>query len=138
MRIFRKDERLGDLIKVKPNNDSPNEKFHGDVDLERIKPDKMQLLRVTFHKKSRTKWHKHPNGQILIVESGNGFIGWINESNNFERRKRDISEGDIIIIGPNEKHWHGASTMNNLVHLAIHLDIDWTNAEPVTENDYEK
>ena len=88
MRIFRKGERLSEMIKVKSSKDNPNEKFHGNVDLERIKPDKIKMLRVTFHKKSRTKWHKHPNGQILIVEFGKGFIGWIDEINNSEKSGR--------------------------------------------------
>ena len=58
---------------------------------------------VTFEPGSRTAWHTHPLGQILIVTAGCSVVqrwgGSVDE----------IRPGDVVRIPPNEKHWHGAT-----------------------------
>ena len=52
-----------------------------------------------------------------------------------------IRTGDVVKIGPNVKHWHGAGPDSWLVHLAIipnppKEDAIWL--EPVTDAEYDK
>jgi hypothetical protein len=51
-----------------------------------------------------------------------------------------IRSGDVVSVGPNEKHWHGASPTTAMTHLAIQeaLDgkpVEWL--EKVTDHQYE-
>jgi quercetin dioxygenase-like cupin family protein len=36
----------------------------------------------------------------------------------------EIRPGDVILISPGEKHWHGASPTTAMTHIAIQEDID--------------
>ena len=52
---------------------------------------------------------------------------------------REIRAGDTVWIPPGEKHWHGASPTNGMVHLAMQEAIDGSAAtwlEPVSDADY--
>jgi quercetin dioxygenase-like cupin family protein len=88
---------------------------------------------VTFEPCSRSDWHTHPLGQTLIVTAGCGLHqrwgGPIDE----------IRPGDVVTVGPNEKHWHGASPPTAMTHIAIQeaLDgkaVEWL--EKVTDEQY--
>ena len=88
---------------------------------------------VTFEPGARTNWHTHPLGQTLIVTSGLGRVQ--REGGPVE----EVRPGDIVWFEPGEKHWHGATPMVSLTHIAINeaLDgraVDWL--EPVTEAQY--
>jgi quercetin dioxygenase-like cupin family protein len=44
-----------------------------------------------------------------------------------------------VWIPPNEKHWHGASPTNGMVHIAMHESLDGTHVtwmEHVTDEEY--
>ncbi|SMP12890.1 Cupin domain-containing protein [Chryseobacterium profundimaris] len=71
----------------------------------------LKLVEVTFEPGCRKNWHKHTNGHILIVVGGEGFFQ--------ERGKesRMIKEGNIIEIGPDVEHWHGATKDSWFAHL---------------------
>lgn len=87
---------------------------------------------VTFEPNARTHWHTHPKGQILIVTNGNGFY------HEKGKQARAISKGDIVNIPANIEHWHGASAVNELVHIAITNykdDINSVWLAPVTEEE---
>lgn len=68
---------------------------------------------VTFGEGSRTHWHEHAAGQILVVLSGSGEVAIEGEA------PVAIDEGDIVIADPGEVHWHGASKGDPLTHFAI-------------------
>src|ERR687884_2226675 len=57
---------------------------------------------VTFEPGSRTAWHTHPLGQILIVTAGCGRVQ--REGGPVE----EIHPGDVVWFEPGEKHWYGA------------------------------
>ncbi len=51
-----------------------------------------------------------------------------------------IRPGDVVTVGPNEKHWHGASPTTAMTHIAIQeaLDgkaVEWL--ERVTDEQYQ-
>lgn len=88
---------------------------------------------VTFEPGTRTNWHQHPLGQLLIVTAGAGRV------------QRDggpveaIRPGDIVWIEPGEKHWHGAAPNTAMTHIAIAEAqdgkvVDWL--EPVSDQQY--
>jgi 4-carboxymuconolactone decarboxylase len=88
---------------------------------------------VTFEPGARTNWHKHPGGQILLVTGGEGYYQ--------ERGKafQSIKKGDVILIGPDIEHWHGATSNSILTHIAINTNVQkggsvWL--EPISDEEY--
>jgi quercetin dioxygenase-like cupin family protein len=88
----------------------------GDGDLAAIRAD---LAPGTI-----TKWHSHPQGQLLYVLSGVGMAqvrgGEVNE----------LRAGDAVWFAPDEKHWHGASPHAAFRYLSVQLwqggrNVDW-------------
>lgn len=121
----------------KPSKQATADYFIGTVWQEPIvvapEPARVRALRVAFDPGARTHWHTHPLGQTLYVTHGVGRIQKAGEP------VREIKAGDAVWIAPGEKHWHGASPENGMVHIAIQeaLDgqhIDWM--EPVSDADY--
>lgn len=89
--------------------------------------------RVNFEAGARTAWHSHPLGQTLIVTEG---TGWTQE---WGGEIREIQVGDVIIVPPNVKHWHGATDVTDMSHIAIQESlngspVDWM--EPVSDTQY--
>ena len=88
---------------------------------------------VTFEPGSRSAWHTHPAGQILIVTAG---CGWAQrESGPVE----EIRPGDVVWFPPGEKHWHGATATTAMTHIAIQeklggKTVDWM--EQVSDEQY--
>lgn len=89
---------------------------------------------VTFEAGARTKWHKHPGGQILLVTDGVGYYQEQGQS------KKILRKGDVIKCPPNVPHWHGASIDTVFVQVAVtnrHLgETVWLNE--VTEEEFRK
>ena len=101
--------------------------------VEAPEPARVRAMNVAFEPGARTAWHTHPLGQTLHVVSGVGLVGL-----RYERLKT-INAGDTVWIPPGEEHWHGASTSNDMAHIAIQeaLDgrhIEWL--EKVSDEDY--
>lgn len=119
------------------SSNGPAEWFSGTVRIDPlfqpVAPARTAATVVTFEPGARTAWHTHPLGQTLIVTSGTGLVqkeGGIIE---------EIHPGDVVIIAPGEKHWHGASPTIAMTHIAIHeqLDgkaVDWM--EKVSDEQY--
>ena len=89
---------------------------------------------VTFTPGARTFWHSHPFGQTLIVTEGVGLVG---------RRgvaATEIRPGDVVVIEPDEHHWHGACVDQSMTHIHVNgVGLDGTYAiffEPVSDEDY--
>ena len=83
-------------------------------------PAPVRIGLVRFEPGSRTHWHTHGGGQVLQVVEGAGLTQV--EGGPVER----IGEGDIITVGPGEKHWHGAGADGPMRHLAVTIgNVDW-------------
>lgn len=73
----------------------------------------VHVLHVTFAPGGRTAWHRHPEGQILVITSGRGVV---------QRRGGPplvVRAGDVVVIAPHEEHWHGAAPDAVMQHLAV-------------------
>jgi quercetin dioxygenase-like cupin family protein len=94
-----------------------------------------QVDSVRFAPGARTRWHRHPVGQVLVVTAGTGLVqrrGGVVET---------IRTGDTVQIEAGEWHWHGATPTGALTHLAVEeLPEDGRTAEvadAVTDAGYE-
>ena len=88
---------------------------------------------VTFPPGARSAWHTHPTGQTLVVVSG---TGWIQIDGS---EKQVISAGDVVWFPPEVRHWHGATDVNAMSHIAVtgvydESGVDWL--EHVTDEQY--
>src|SRR5438270_4421107 len=90
-----------------PSAKGPQEYFTGSVRVDmlfdRQDPARASAAHVTFEPCARTAWHTHPLGQTLIVTSGFGRV------QRWGGSIEEIRPGDVVLIAPDEKHWHGAS-----------------------------
>lgn len=77
------------------------------------------LANVTFEPGCRNNWHIHKSssggGQILICTAGEG---WYRE---YGKEAVSLSEGTVITIPANVKHWHGAKKDSWFSHIAIEV-----------------
>jgi quercetin dioxygenase-like cupin family protein len=78
---------------------------------------------VTFEPGSRTAWHSHPLGQILIVIAGCGLV------QRWNGPVEQIRPGDVVWIPSDEKHWHGATSTTAMTHIAIQEQLGGKTAE---------
>ena len=105
------------LAGSRPTRLAPKEYFIGTVWQDPIiaaeAPARIVSTRVSFEPGARTAWHSHPLGQTLYVISGVGRVqsqgGPI----------REIRPGDVVWIPPGEKHWHGGSPTNGMIHISL-------------------
>jgi quercetin dioxygenase-like cupin family protein len=67
---------------------------------------------VNFGKGVRNKFHAHTKEQILIVIAGKGIVAT-------EAEEKVVTEGDVILIPANEKHWHGALKDSAFSHIYV-------------------
>ncbi|MFI5916408.1 cupin domain-containing protein [Dactylosporangium sp. NPDC051541] len=98
-------------------------------------PAQVEVLHVHFAAGSRTRWHTHPAGQLLIVTAGGG---WVQSRGRAPQR---LSAGDVVRIDAGEEHWHGAAATSSMSHLAIQRHDDRGGAtalETVADDDYPK
>jgi quercetin dioxygenase-like cupin family protein len=98
-------------------------------------PARVRALHVAFEPGARTAWHTHPLGQTLLVVSGCGRVQKDGEP------PRVIRAGDVVWIGPGERHWHGAAPDAAMEHLAIQEALDGVSVEwmePVEDADYQR
>jgi quercetin dioxygenase-like cupin family protein len=120
-----------------PSGKGPAEWFTGVVRIDPLfpaqPPARAAANAVTFEPGARTAWHTHPLGQVLVVTAGAGRVQ--REGGAIE----EIRPGDVVIIAPNEKHWHGAAPTTAMTHIAIQeaLDgeaVEWL--EKVSDGEY--
>lgn len=93
--IFIGEVRTQDLI---AEGDAPNQR----------------VTSVSFLNGARNTWHRHSTEQVLVVTHGNGIVA--DSSGEYP-----IAVGDVILVEPNERHWHGARPGADMTHLAILL-----------------
>ena len=75
-------------------------------------PDLM-VNRTHFAPGARTCWHRHPRGQVLVVESG---VALVQERGGTVLRVR---AGESVTCGPGVEHWHGAGPDHTFTQLAV-------------------
>lgn len=109
-------------------------RFTGRVWINDLKSTPLRILYVTSAPGSRSHWHNHPSGQILLVVSGKGRVGIKEESG--KHVVREIVAGDIVFFEPGETHWHGAAPDKKTVHIAVHLNSDFSGARMVSDWEY--
>ncbi len=89
----------------------------------------IRTLRLKFPAGSRSNWHSHSAGQLLMVEEGKG--------------RTQERNGPLLEMGPgqpwhtqaNVEHWHGAAPDQDVQQLTIYEgDVKWL--EPVTDAVY--
>ncbi|MBC7621040.1 MAG: cupin domain-containing protein [Candidatus Saccharibacteria bacterium] len=105
--------------------------FTGTVWADPIMPstDGVSINHVFFSPGGRTHWHSHEQGQVLNVTAGKGWICKEGEA------PQVIRTGDVVWIGPNERHWHGGAEASYMVHVATSIGMTmWEDA--VTDKDY--
>ncbi len=100
-----------------------NPVFVGDVRTQILVGDddapSQRVTAVTFIDGARNIWHAHTCEQVLIVTSGEGIVATADQ-------ERPISQGDVVLIHPSERHWHGAAPGKDMTHLAILLPSTMT------------
>ncbi len=115
----------------------PAQSFSGEVRIDMLsggkEPSRTSAAYVTFEPCSRTAWHTHPLGQLLVVTSG---VGRVQE---WGGPLHEIRAGDVVWTPPGVKHWHGAAPATAMTHLAITealngKAVDWL--EKVSDAEY--
>jgi len=121
-----------------PSLKGPAEHFSGTVRIDPLfqaqEPGRVRGANVTFEPCSRTDWHTHPLGQTLIVTFGCGL------HQRWGGPIEEIRPGDVVSVGPDEKHRHGATPTTAMTHIAIQESLDgkaveWL--EKVTDAQYD-
>jgi len=104
-----------------------------DAPFQAEEPARIGGATVTFEPGARTAWHTHPLGQTLFVVSG---LGWAQREGG---PVEEIRPGDIIWVGPGERHWHGATSTTAMSHIAVAEKIDGKSVEwleQVSDDEY--
>jgi quercetin dioxygenase-like cupin family protein len=82
-------------------------------DVTRIDAPSAGVTVVTFEPGARTHWHRHSDGQVLFVLDGSGRTATRTEP------EVPIEPGDVVYVGPDEEHWHGATASGAMRHVAL-------------------
>ena len=77
----------------------------------------VRLYRVHFDPGGRTNWHRHDDVQLLLGLRGTCSV--VDRSG----RELVLGVGDLVMIDPDEEHWHGAAPNTHGEHLAINLGV---------------
>ncbi len=115
------------------------EYFIGESYLNMLTAEGMGIGNVTFSPGCRNNWHIHHatsgGGQILLCTGG---FGWYQE---IGHDAVPLKKGDVVVIPPNIKHWHGARKDSWFTHIAVEVPGEETSNEwcsPVSDEEYEK
>jgi 4-carboxymuconolactone decarboxylase len=117
-----------------PFSHGERDRFTGEVSLAATvdDPQGTNVGIVHFAEGARTHWHRHPGGQFLIGISGRGRVRSRGETGHV------LLPGDVVHVGPDEWHFHGATSNTPMAHYAVNGSgaPEW--AEPVTDEEYEE
>lgn len=107
--------------------------------LTKFGEDPIFLANVSFEPGCRNNWHIHHakegGGQILICTAGEG---WYQE---WGKEPVSLSEGSVVVIPAEVKHWHGAKKSSYFSHIALEIPaVEGSNEwlEPVDSEEYNK
>jgi quercetin dioxygenase-like cupin family protein len=120
-----------------PSTKGPQDSFTGNVRIDPLfpatEPSRVSAGIVTFEPCARSAWHTHPLGQRLIITAGCGRV------QRWGSPIQELRPGDVVVIAPGEKHWHGAAPTIAMTHIAIQETLDGRNVdwlEKVTDEQY--
>lgn len=111
--------------------------FVGQSYLNMLTTEGVVIGNVTFEPGCRNNWHIHHaksgGGQILLCTTGRGYY------QKWGQPTRELHPGDVVVIPPEVKHWHGAAPDSWFAHLAVEVpgmecQNEW--CEPVLEEAY--
>ena len=89
----------------------------------------VRTLRLMFPAGSRSNWHSHASGQLLMIEEGKG------RTQERSGPLLEMSPGTPWFTKAGVEHWHGAASDVDVVQLTIYEgDVKWL--EPVTDAVY--
>ena len=89
----------------------------------------MRMSRIRFEAGSRTNWHLHSTGQLLLVEEGRGRLQELGSA------IVDIPVGQPVLTKPNVLHWHGAAPDQAALQFSVYSGtLEWK--EAVTDDQY--
>ena len=89
----------------------------------------IRTLRLKFPAGSRSNWHSHASGQLLMIEEGRGRTQERNGP------LLEMTPGAPWFTKAGVEHWHGAAPDQDVVQLTIYEgDVKWL--EPVTDAVY--
>lgn len=113
--------------------------FVGQSYLNMLTTEGVAIGNVTFEPGCRNNWHIHHakagGGQILLCTAGRGYY------QEWGKEAQELHPGDVIIIPPEVKHWHGAASDSWFAHLAVEVPGEETSnewCEAVLEEEYGK
>lgn len=114
--------------------------FKGQSYLNLLTKDQIVTANVTFEPKCRNNWHIHhgtngKGGQILLVTGGRGYY------QEWDKPAQELKKGDVVVIPPEVKHWHGASKNSWFSHVAIEVPSENSSnewLEEVSDEEYNK
>ena len=119
-------------------NDAFARYFVGQSYLNMLTTTGVPIGNVTFEPGCRNNWHIHHaktgGGQILLCTAGRGWYQAWGEP------ARELHPGDVVVIPPQVKHWHGAAKDSWFAHLAVEVPGTETSnewCEPVSAEEYD-
>lgn len=86
--------------------------------------------RRLFEAGARSNWHAHPNGQLILNESGVGL---------HQIQGKPITRlapGDSVYVGPGVVHWHGAAPDSPLTQVNVGFGGSAKWGAPVSDAEY--
>ena len=108
---------------------TPNPNFTGGAVTTVKENSEASIAHFRFEPGSRTKWHKHGGGQIILVEEGVG------RAQVKGGPLMELHAGQTTYVGPGVWHWHGASPDKGGTQFNISRgDITWGDA--VTDKEF--
>lgn len=95
-----------------------------------VDSEEVNTLRLRFEAGSRSNWHSHTDGQLLMIEEGLG------RTQERDGSVREVEPGEPWYTPAGVEHWHGAAPDEASVQLTIYSgEVDWM--EPVSDEEYE-
>ena len=89
----------------------------------------IRTTRLRFPAGSRSNWHTHTNGQLLMIEDGKG------RTQERGGPLREMLPGQPWWTKAGVEHWHGAAPDGDALQLTIYEgEVKWL--EPVTDEVY--
>jgi quercetin dioxygenase-like cupin family protein len=102
--------------KLAPDDD---QRFTGEVVVERIGEAGVKLLRVLFRDGARTAIHRHDTEQWLYFLDGHGFVQHLDAHGNSMDDPILTEACDSVVTPPGVWHHHGALAGDHTMHLSI-------------------
>lgn len=128
-------ENIG-IFPMGEKNDAYAKYFTGQSYLKMLTDGGVRIANVTFEPGCRNNWHiHHKGGQILLCTAGRGYYQeWGQEA-------RELRPGDVVVVPPEVRHWHGAARDSWFSHLAVEVPAEGASnqwLEAVSDEEYGK